>query len=140
MLEDEISALENFYKEKGEQIKKRIERQIEIEFRKNHFLLKLLFNNKGIQEFIEENKLTPEQIDESLYHLTNNIGLPGLEKRDGQLISIAEANKTIYIKSGYYKINSSKELSPETLVERVGLIPTEEGNKIFKEYRELINL
>ena len=69
---------------------------------------------------------------------TNGMDLH-LEEKNEKLLSIKDVEKSIYIKSGYYKIRSTKKLDSESFVEQCGLTLTEEGIELFQEYKKIFS-
>ena len=134
--------LENMVKNITEEKKKRVIRDKEIELNKIDFLYEVFNENKVVlNNYLDEKKIS---VLDGYNHLCNivdtlplNIHLEG--KEEGKLVQVKDAEKSLYVQSGYYKINSDKKLDSEMSFEQISLIPTEKGKNISEKYKKILS-
>lgn len=107
----------------------------------DEFFFKNIFENQGILEYKLEKDLSAEKLIKEMKTILN-AGMHPLhleDEKNNKPILIKDVNKTLYIKSGYYEINSSRNITEDMSFEQVSLEPTEKGYQFLKEYQKLLS-
>jgi len=111
-------------------------KNLETNQKKTIFYYKTIFNNEKLMGYIRKNNIPATEIAGCLQEILNKSDMFHLGKRQ-RSITVREANESIYIQSGYFKILSESKLHPDISLDEICLITTEKGRKLFREYSKI---
>lgn len=139
-LENLFKKLSRDYSNHLAEVKQRHEKNLEKDLKKEILYFNSMSDNPEILEYMNKNNLSFNDIRSYFNSITLGKNMLHLEGKDNKNIQVKSVMESIHIKSGFYKIFSSKEINPEDSFEQITLIATEKGNKFFDDYAKIFAL